>query len=177
MHKPDEVLDRDAEWAALTAAWESPRPELVLVLGRRRVGKSFLLARFARQVDGLYYQATRRTGPEQLGRLCQVAGAAFGDAALAHGAALPDWEALFGYLAERAERGPLWVVLDEFPYLAAAEPALTSILQAFWDGPCQRVPLKLVLSGSLVTAMRQLEQHDQPLYGRRTARILLDPFP
>lgn len=34
--RPAEIVDRDTEWEALRAAWESPRPELVLALGRRR---------------------------------------------------------------------------------------------------------------------------------------------
>ena len=176
VEKPKEIFDRDTEWRELQAAWETARPELILVLGRRRAGKSFLLSRFAHQVQGIYYQATRRTGQEQLARLCRVVGESLGDAALARGADLPDWEALVDYLADRADRAPLLLVLDEFPYLVAAEPALPSIVQALWDGRWQSAPFKLVLCGSLVTAMHQLERHDQPLYGRRTARIEVAPF-
>jgi hypothetical protein len=56
--KPSELVDRDREWTALTELWNSNRPELAFVLGRRRVGKSFLLSRFTRDVGGFYYQAT-----------------------------------------------------------------------------------------------------------------------
>ena len=175
MTKPDDILDREAEWQDLLAAWESPGPEVVFVLGRRRAGKSFLLSRFVREIGGVYYQATKRTGEEQLSRLTRVVGECLGDSALASGAGFPDWEALLGYLTDRSG-GAQVLVLDEFPYLAAAEPALPSILQTFIDHRWRNMPFKLVLCGSLITAMQRLEEQDQPLYGRRTCRIDVAPF-
>ncbi|MEN8151553.1 MAG: ATP-binding protein [Planctomycetota bacterium] len=176
MEKPAEILDRDVEWGVLGRRCESSRPELVFVLGRRRVGKSHVLSRLARAHGGVYFQATRRTGGEQLADLCRVIGGHFEDSALTQGATLPSWEALFSYLTGRWEDRPLLLVLDEFPYLAAAEPALTSILQRFWDHEWQETRLKLVLCGSYVTAMRQLEAGDQPLHGRRTGKAVFQAF-
>ena len=96
--KPADVVDRAREWEALSRLWTSPRPELAFVLGRRRVGKSYLLAQFAQGVHGLYYQATRRTEGEQLARLSLAIGERFDDAALRQGVAFPHWEALLEYL-------------------------------------------------------------------------------
>lgn len=156
--------------------WATARPELAFILGRRRIGKSFLLGRFAQEVGGLYYQATRRTEAEQLVRLSRAVGDRFTDPALQRGVAFPDWEALFGYVTERAAGEPFLLVLDEFPYLSAAAPALPSILQALWDHTWPGTRLKLVLSGSHITAMHRLGAADQPLYGRRTRRLVLAPF-
>ncbi|GMV41144.1 MAG: hypothetical protein AMXMBFR64_28600 [Myxococcales bacterium] len=174
--KPAEIIDRDAEWRTLETMWRKDRPQLVFVLGRRRVGKSFVLARFARAVGGLYYQATRRTEPEQLAHLSRIVGDRFDDGVLKQGVPFPSWEALLGYLTERARSEPLLVVLDELPYLVGATPALPSILQSAWDHDWAGSRLKVVLSGSFVSAMRALEGADQPLYGRRTARLALGPF-
>ena len=174
--KPTDTFDRDREWKALSEIWASERPELAFVLGRRRVGKRHLLSRFARDTGGLYYQATRRTEAEQLATLSSVIGDRFDDAALRQGVALPDWERLLGYLAERAGGERLLVVLDEFPYLVDSAPALPSILQAWLDHSAPSTRVKLVLSGSHITAMRQLEEADQPLYGRRTRRLVVAPF-
>lgn len=176
MEKPTAIHDRDAEWTELARIWQRPTPELVFVLGRRRVGKSFLLSRFARAAKGIYYQATRRTETEQLARLSTLVGEHFDDPALRHGGPFPDWEGLFRYVAERAGGEPFLFVLDEFPYLSAAAPALPSILQSLWDHEWPESRMKLVLSGSHITAMKQLEDADQPLYGRRTARIEIEPF-
>lgn len=174
--KPAEVFDRDLDWRTLATLWGKRRPDLVFAIGRRRVGKSFLLSRFAREVGGIYYQATRRTEAEQLGSLSRVIGEHFDDAALRHGVVFPSWEELFGYLTTRADGDPFLLVLDEFPYLAAAAPALTSIIQSLWDHQWSRTRMKLVLSGSYITAMNRLEQMDQPLYGRRTGKLMIKPF-
>ena len=174
--RPPDVQNREREWAALEALWRSPRPQLGFVLGRRRVGKSFVLSRFASAVGGVYYQATRRAETEQIAQLTRVLADRFDEPALRHGAAFPSWEHLFDYVGEKAANEPVLLVLDEFPYLTAAAPALPSILQSAWDHGWQDRPVKVVLCGSFVSAMRALEQADQPLYGRRTHRLLFGPF-
>jgi AAA+ ATPase superfamily predicted ATPase len=174
--KPAEIIDRDPEWRSLAAFWEKPRPDLIFAVGRRRVGKSFVLSRFAQQVGGIYYQATRRTEAEQLASLSRIIGDHFDDPALLHRIVFPTWEMLFGYLTERAAGKPFFLALDEFPYLAAAAPALPSIIQSLWDHRWDNTRFKLVLSGSYITAMNRLEDVDQPLYGRRTGKLIFKPF-
>ena len=174
--KPADLVGRDSEWELLSSMWNTPKPELVIVLGRRRVGKSYLLGRFAQAVGGLYYQATRRTEAEQLARLSRAIGDRFADSALQRGVGFPDWEALFGYVTDRAGADPFLLVLDEFPYLSDAAPALPSIVQGLWDHAWAKTRLKIILSGSHITAMTRLEAADQPLYGRRTHRLVLAPF-
>ena len=176
IEKPSDVIDREAEWTALQDLWARPRPDLAFAVGRRRVGKSHVLSRFARAVGGVYYQATRRTEAEQLAGLSRVVGAHLGDAALRRGSGFATWEDLFEFMAERAGDDPFLLVLDEFPYLVGASPALPSVIQKLWDHDWAGSKTKLVLSGSYVTAMERLEAADQPLYGRRTARLTFAPF-
>ena len=176
IEKPSDVIDREAEWTDLQDLWARPRPDLAFAVGRRRVGKSHVLSRFARAVGGVYYQATRRTEAEQLAGLSRVVGAHLGDAALRRGSGFATWEDLFEFVAERAGDDPFLLVLDEFPYLADAAPALPSVIQKLWDHDWAGSKMKLVLSGSYVTAMERLEAADQPLYGRRTARLTFSPF-
>jgi uncharacterized protein len=57
-----------------------------------------------------------------------------------------------------------------------AAPALPSIVQSLWDHTLPGTSFKLVLSGSHITAMKRLTEADQPLYGRRTGLIQVDPF-
>ena len=173
--KPTDVFDRDREWFRLVRAVEEPGPGLVLVVGRRRAGKSFLLTRFVEAVGGLYVQATRKTEREQLMDVSRALGERFGDAALRR-VALPDWDAVLGYVVERAAGEPFVLVLDEFPYLADAAPSLPSVLQRWWDHELTDTRVTVVLSGSHVSAMKRLVEADQPLYGRRTARVDIAPF-
>ena len=176
IQKPVTILNRDHEWQSLVRRWESQRPELVFVVGRRRVGKSHLLAPFARQVNGLYYQATRRTEAEQLAALSRVAGMTYDDPALVEGQGFADWPSFLRYVERRTGGDPALVVLDEYPYLEDASPGLASILQAAWDHELTRAPVMLVLAGSHVSAMARLEAADQPLHARRTARIQVRPL-
>ena len=174
---PPDLIDREREWQTLQAAWESDRPELVFVLGRRRVGKSFVLVPFAEAVGGIYYQATLRTEAEQLAALGQIVAERFDDAALRQTTGFTSWEALFDYLIAKAAGAPFLVVIDEVPYLEAAAPAFPTILQSIVDHRLRGTRLKIVLSGSHVSAMKRLEEVDQPLYARRTARVWFRPFP
>lgn len=176
MRKPDEILDRDREWGVLTDLWRDPGAHLVFTRGRRRVGKSWLLQRFAHQVGGLYYQATRRARREQLTRMTGVVGDYFEDPALRRSAGFTAWEALFEYVTDRAEGERFLFVIDEFPYLAREDPGLTSVLQSLWDHRWKGTRFKLILCGSHITFMRRLEEHDQPLHSRRTARLHISPF-
>jgi len=173
--RPATLVDRQREWSTLARCLLSGGPELVFVVGRRRGGKTFLLTRLVRAGSGVYYQATRKTAREQLAEFSSVVGRRFGDAALEH-VSFRSWEDGFEYLARQASADPLLVVLDEFPYLSGADPALPSVLQKLWDHLLPETSVKLVLCGSYVSAMSRLERADQPLYGRRTARVRVGPF-
>lgn len=175
MKKPAVVIDREDEWAYLTRMWESAKPELYIVRGRRRAGKSYLLSHVVQATNGIYYQATRRTEREQLAAVSRIVGRHFDEPAL-RSVSFGSWEDLFAYCIERGGGDRLLIVLDEFPYLISAAPALPSILQSIWDHDLTGTQIKLVLSGSHITAMKRLTEADQPLYGRRTGLIQVDPL-
>ena len=150
---------------------------LCLSWGGRRTGKSYLLTRFAQACRGVYVQATRQSEIEQRATLATALAARLNAPALARGAVLQTWEALFDLLTDAIGDEPFCLILDEFPYLAEAAPALPSIIQRYWDHTWKGTRLKLILSGSYISAMRRLEEADQPLYGRRDMRIRFSPFP
>ncbi len=79
-------------------------------------------------------------------------------------------------VVDAAQRRRVGLVLDEFPYLVDAEPALPSILQRWWDRTGSRRDLVVVLSGSERAMMRRPTSADGALYGRPTRSIWLRPF-
>jgi AAA+ ATPase superfamily predicted ATPase len=174
--RPATIFDREREWAELARIHASKRPEVVLVIGRRRVGKSYVLAPFARSVGGLYYQATRRSEAEQLHAMTRLAGERFADPALIHGQPFARWEDILRYLVDKAAGSPFLLVLDEYPYLESAAQGLASVLQSWIDHSLVGTRFKLLLAGSHVSSMKRLEATDQPLYARRTARLVFAPF-
>jgi uncharacterized protein len=170
------LLHRDRELAELERAWCSSKPELILVLGRRRAGKSFLLTRFLKSHTGFYYQATKTTAREQLRALADAAAAEYPESGLAYGSGFRSWDAFFDFIRQQAGDRPFLLVLDELPYLLEAIRGFGTILQKHWDHTFQGSKIKLVLCGSYISAMTRLTAADQPLHGRRTARLLVGPF-
>jgi AAA+ ATPase superfamily predicted ATPase len=92
---------------------------------------------------------------------------------------LGDWLGVLAYLARKADATPgLVVFLDEFPYLAEADPSLPSIIQKFWDSGSPRTGrLNLVLCGSMIAHMEDLLAERNPLYGRKTLALDVGPLP
>ena len=88
-----------------------------------------------------------------------------------------DFDSLFAYTAKMAQKEQIVLVIDEYPYLAAAQPAVSSILQACIDRKLLDSQLFLVLCGSSMSFMEhQVLGYKSPLYGRRTAQFKILPF-
>lgn len=97
-----------------------------------------------------------------------------------HGATpqFPDFESLLGYIDQLAVTGERMIIaIDEFPYLAASYPAISSMLQSHIDLHWKNSHLFLILCGSSMSFMEeQVLGYKSPLYGRRTAQFKLHPF-
>jgi AAA+ ATPase superfamily predicted ATPase len=169
-------LGRTQELGRLREEFAAPRPSLLVIYGRRRVGKSTLLREATKDVPHVLYQATRVTAALNLEALKAEIARVLGADDLLNG--LGDWLGVLTYLARRADATPgLVVVLDEFPYLADADPALPSIIQKFWDsGAPHAGRLNLVLCGSMIAHMEDLLAERNPLYGRKTLALDVGPL-
>ena len=172
-----EFIGREQELADLDREFRLPRGSLALVYGRRRVGKSTLLQHAAqRHGRFVYFQATKIDESLNLAALKAEIARAIGADPLLDG--IGDWSGVLHYLARIAEihRG-LVVIIDEFPYLLDGRDTLTSIIQKFWDSKAaERGNLKIVLCGSLIAHMESLLSERNPLYGRRTFSLSLEPM-
>lgn len=171
-------VDRYRERADLEDAWASGRPELVVVHGRRRVGKSALLARFAAGKPVSYYVAAEQLERDQLADL----GRALGPMSVEFRRGRPprlairDWDEALSIVADAAATRRMGLVLDEFPYLVAVNRALPSLIQRWWDAVGSRTNVVLILAGSQQSMMRSLVSSDGALYGRPTRAHHLRPF-
>lgn len=169
-------VGRDRELDVLTELWDSGRPELFVLYGRRRVGKTELLQRFCAGRKSVYFLAAQVRDRDNLRALRQSIAGELGDK-LASEVDFPDWSAALGFLAERAGDERIAVVLDEFPYLCEANASVPSQLQRFWDTRGKHSSLMLVLCGSQVSFMeKEVLAEKSPLFGRRTAQRRLEPI-
>lgn len=165
------MIDRQDELARLQAAAEDA-PSLVVMRGRRRVGKSYLLDRAFEGRRLIYFQADEG---EARGHLDFLAGEV---ARLANvPVAFEDWNQALEALGAQARERPLVVVLDEFQWMLAAEPLLDSIIMRHFDRwERDQLPVALVISGSALTMMEQLVEGGRPMFGRSNYRPFLQPF-
>jgi uncharacterized protein len=168
-----EMIDRDRERQQLLNAAQTV-PALIVVIGRRRIGKSFLLERAFAGSRVVSFQGDEQDEAHQLELLSAEAGRVLlGSDALR----FATWDTALSFLGEQARTAPLTVILDEFQWLKRAQPALDSIIQRHWDHwDREELPVTLILAGSALTLMEQLLEHGRPLFGRATARPRLEPL-
>ena len=97
---------------------------LLVVFGRRRVGKTRLMVHWLRQRQGLYSQAIEASKQQQLDQVLADVREGLTTSSLTPRS--------FGELLELVDLQPRGHVLclDEFPYLVAADPSLPSVVQA-----------------------------------------------
>jgi AAA+ ATPase superfamily predicted ATPase len=170
---PTPLVGRKRELSRLREAIERP-PQLVVMRGRRRVGKSFLLIHVLRGARGVFFQADEQTERAHLDLLAEEVARLLGDRVPLRFAS---WDMALETIEELARQKPLVVVLDEFQWMVAAQPALDSIIQRHWDRwQREGTPLTLILSGSALRMMEQLLDPGVPLYGRADYRPLLPPL-
>ena len=159
--------NRTAELKELDAA--ATASGLLVVFGRRRVGKTRLLAHWLKPHHGLYSQAieaAKETQLEQVFRDIQDR--------LTTAIVPKSWAELFELLT--LQKRQLILCLDEFPYLVASDPSLPSVLQRWLDHDKPRHFL-LILSGSSTRMMNDLFlNRSAPLYGRARKLLHIEPM-
>ena len=158
VNRVEELAGLDAWWAD---GWEVP----LAVVGRRRIGKSWLLRRFVHGKPAVVLVAERLAEGMQLDRFAEQLAVAVGVAPR-----LSDVTDLFRVCLRLGRDGPVTVVIDEFPYLlpsttAEAERVLTSI-QAVIEEERPASQTRLIISGSTVSPMEALFAERSPLHGR-----------
>lgn len=168
MDKPADMFDRDREWSLLTEFVGDDRPGATLgvVSGRRRQGKSFLLEAACQETGGFYFSAQEATEAESLS-LIGTALTRYLDPVAPITPA--DWPTVIDILLRLGRERAVPVVLDEFPYLARASPALSSMIQAAYaPRRAERSDsrTRLLLCGSARSFMGKLLSGSAPLRGR-----------
>lgn len=176
----DPLLARESELLVLEEAWKRAlvgQPQLVIVWGRRRVGKTFLLSHFSRGKRTIFFPATRQAEAIELRRLHETLSRDLGSAAAdLTGGGFSSWEAALRFLAASARDEPLLLVVDEVPYLAQSTPGFPSIVQSVWDHLGRGTRFMMVLTGSAVGTVESMLGPGGALRGRPTATLRLDPL-
>jgi len=163
-------VDRIDEAARLKDALAREKSSLVVMYGRRRLGKSTLIKRVLSEND-VYFLADRSEGQHQRVLLAKVIAQVFPDF---DKLTYPDWESMFRAVNYRTDKR-FTLCLDEFPYLVEQSSELPSVLQKLVDE--KQLKYNLVLCGSSQNMMYGLFlDSTAPLYGRADEIMKLAPI-
>ena len=139
---------------------------------------TLMIVHFASGKPGLYFVGKRAPRETQFREVLEAAALATGEPLLAQ-TQITGWKPAFETLTGRLPGGKKFILaLDEFQWIVEASPELPSVLQEFWDRSWSRSGrVLLILCGSYLGFMeREVLGKQSPLFGRRTAQILLRPF-
>ena len=170
-------VNRTKELETLERQYNSSESSLVVVYGRRRVGKTALLTEFLKSHnDSIYFLATEESEFQNLNYFKSQVADFTGNELLR--TATVDWFTVFKTLLSHKTKSKKVIVFDEFQYIGQSNSAFPSVLQKIWDTMLKDANIMLVLCGSLVSLMKsQTLDYGSPLYGRRTAQIKLKQIP
>ena len=170
-------VDREQEMNTLQNEYDRNGSALVVLYGRRRVGKTTLITEFVKNKKALFFLASEEA--EALNRNAfREKVAEFIDSNLLRSADIKNWDVLFKAIVDTPFHSKPVIVLDEFQYLGKANPAFPSIFQRIWEEILKEKSVMVILCGSLISMMEsQTLAYGSPLYGRRTAQIRLQQIP
>lgn len=167
-------LNRSNELDLLQQRLGGRTAELLIVYGRRRVGKTELLTHLASQVRSVYYEATDTVAADHLRDLTTELARSSGDQVLAS-QPLTSWDAALAAVARFVGSQRTLVIFDEFQLLARQSPELETTLSRWWRTTARTIPIMLVLAGSELSFFEDSVLAGQ-FYGRRTGQLKLAPF-
>jgi hypothetical protein len=158
----------------LEEKWKEPGPQLIVLWGKRRVGKTEVVKQFVKDKPHIYFLSESSNEPEQLRRFSLAAGRWFKESLL-ETRGFTGWEEAFHYVKEKQQRFVL--VIDEFPYLIESNRAIPSLFQKGWDEYLSKSSVYLILLGSSIAMMEtEVLGYRAPLFGRRTGQWRIDPM-
>ena len=165
-----QFIDRDDELRTLNKLAGKGDAALVLLYGRRRVGKTRLVQEFMKNRQGMYFYVPNAEEKMILTEFSRVVEGEFFE-----GFRFADIASFLGYIAKKCGNGVV-VAIDEFQRLANVDGGM-SMLQKYWDEKLVSAKCFMILSGSSIGAIRRVAlSGDAPLYGRRTATLKIEPL-
>ncbi len=173
-------INRKEELTFLEDKYRSSSPELIVIYGRRRVGKTELMLRFLKGKEGIYFLASTEGDRQNIKQFSVTAGKTIHDENFGK-IEYYDWQSLFESLFKHkifiTKKEKFVIIIDEFPFLIHSNRAIPSIFQKIWDTGMKNENVMLVLLGSAISVMEtEVLGHGSPLYGRRTGQWQVQPL-
>lgn len=162
-------IGRESELKFLNDKYEENKGQLIVLYGRRRVGKTETLREFCKGRPHIFFSCTQTTDRVQLAKFSKQL-MKENIPAKHYISEFSDWERAFRAILELpyGEAKKL-IVIDEFPYMCHNNRSIPSILQNLWDTDFKDSNVMIILCGSAMSFIeKELLAEKNPLYGRAT---------
>ena len=169
-------IGRQTELGFLEDKYQADGGQLVIIYGRRRVGKTELLRKFCASKEHVFYSCTESLDSQQLANFSERV-LQKGIPAAKYLNSFTNWEQALGSVAELPGNGKKLLIIDEFPYMVKGNNSIPSILQNLWDAGLKDANVMIVLCGSATSFIeKEILSEKNPLYGRTTGILKILPL-
>lgn len=162
-------IGREAELKFLQDKYTEEGGQLIVLYGRRRIGKTETLREFCKDKPHIFFSCTQTTDRVQLRNFSNRM---FKEDIPAKNyiSEFADWERAFRAILDLPYHDQKkLLVIDEFPYMCRGNRSIPSILQNLWDTELRNDNVMLILCGSAMSFIeKELLSEKNPLYGRAT---------
>lgn len=167
-------IGRQEELEFLEDKYKSKKGELVVIYGRRRIGKTETIRKFCENKNSIFYTCIECPDEQQLSSFSikilqnNIPAAKYIDR-------FSNWEQAFKSILEISTAEKIILVIDEFPYMVRANNSIPSILQNLWDEILKDKNIMIILCGSAMSFMeKEILAEKNPLYGRATGILKMN---
>ncbi|MBF0362115.1 MAG: AAA family ATPase [Oligoflexia bacterium] len=167
-------VGRDAEIERLNSSFKLNKSQLMVVYGRRRIGKSEMLKRFCKNKNHWFFDGLeRQRTTAQIDNCMKVLSNALINEKFVSKIKFKTWSEFFDFLTEciRKQKKKMIIVFDEFQWLACQQSHLPAYLKHYWDNYWKDLNVQIILCGSIASYMVKKVIRSKALYGRINLEI------
>lgn len=174
-----EFHGRKDELDFLREKYEYPGGQLVIIYGRRRIGKTETVRHFCKDKTPVFFTCTQMDDRSQL-RNFSAKLLSLNPPQSRYISEFPSWEQALSVIKDipRPDNSRQILVIDEFPYMTKENAEIPSVLQKLWDTELRDRNVMLILCGSSMGYIEEeILSEKNPLYGRAIGVYKMLPMP
>ncbi len=168
-------IGRENELRSLQELYDKDGLSMMIIYGRKHIGKTTLIAKFIEDKKAIFYTATKDGSEKNIELFSKQVLSTLMPSI--NNIKFESLEAIFDFINQSVGNEKIVLVIDELPYWAEKDEALLSVLQKYIDTIWNNKNIKIVLCGSSLSFMEnKVLCEKSPLFGRRDSQIKLEAF-
>ena len=171
-------LGREYELQYLENIYKRDTDNIIIIFGKRRIGKTFLVKEFSRNKPHIYFLALRESSRELIRKFSIILSGFYHDNELSK-TPFTSWDAVFEYLIQHTGRNrkKLLIIIEEITNITSSDKSFLSTIWKYYNLYLRNNNIMIVLTGSYTSIMsNDILSYSSPLYGKKTEKIKLEEF-